>query len=309
MDTSVFQEMTTLAMSENLSVASRLLNTSPSVLSRHISQVEKQLGYRLFDRRQGSPVVVPTVQGEIFIESAQRMQLELKQLKYNLSRASAGTVRLRIGSSFDVSLADSEGFARARAAMPAFAATIVNPRMEVSLLMLKEGRVNLAYEPMSRYLDDVLNLRDMEVMPVLRDPAYLIVHVEDPLAKFPTLEIGQLEGFNFLQTYAKNESCVEAHLVELCDRHGFQACTEILPYENPLLMFRERLSPGHGGIIAQTALDRAKANYPNARFVPIADEDAAFAMSLFVPSDASEMVRQFAGALSGAVHSTMASGA
>lgn len=286
MDTSIFNEMTALAMCSNLSEAARLLNTSPSVLSRHITQTEKQLGVTLFNRKQGSPLVTTTLQGDIFIQSAQRIQLELNQMRLNLARSTRQNAPTTIGSSFDLLLADSSLFARVKDQCGDYQFLITNPRNEVSLSLLKEGNVDLAFEPLSTYLTEVINLHGIEHFLLFKEPTYLMVSQEDPIASLNAVSVDQLSAFVFLQTYAKNESCIEAHLVEMFREHGFQAKTEILPYDNPLMMYRDRLQPGYGALVAASYLPRLQADITGSRFVPFFEDETALPMSLFYRTSA-----------------------
>lgn len=302
MDTSIFNEMTTLAMCENLSVAARLLNSSPSVLSRHITQAEKQLGVTLFERRQGSPVVTPTPQGDIFIESAQRIQLELKQMKMDLVQSTGRSASIIIGSSFDLVLADSPLFTQAKSQCAHLRLSITNPRTEVSLVLLREGKIDFACEPASQSLmDEVLGLHGIEAMHLFDESTYLMVHPNDELTNLASVPAERLRGFSFLQTYAINEGAIEGHLVDMGRRHGFQAITEILPYDNPLMMYRERLHPGHGVLVAKSQLPRMQSDFPNAKFIPLEGDGTALSLSLFYrKDDATGPRKQFLDAIKSA---------
>ncbi|MEC4273249.1 LysR family transcriptional regulator [Adlercreutzia sp. R25] len=297
MDVSVFNEVSTLAMCENISVAARYLNISPSVLSRHITQLEKQFGHTLFVRAQGSPVVTPTAHGEVFITAAQEIQLRLIQLSYELAHVGPDSLAVRIGTSLDKTLLAQPVFEDSKRALPEYRVSLTNLDSDASLTLLKEGDVDLACEPASNYATRVFGLHDTEVRSLFHDPLFLMVHPEDPLSSLEEVSVSQLQGFFFLHTYAKNESLMEAHLHEICNREGFEALIEILPYENSFALLHERLAPGHGAAVPRSRLAAMRADFPHARFIPLQEEWSVLDVSLFVPREATEAARTVADVL------------
>lgn len=79
----------------NMSAAARLINITPSAVSKTIAHTELQLGYKLFMRSKGT--LAPTPEAKVlFAESSQiHRQLDgLRQTALNLRHSDAGQVRL-----------------------------------------------------------------------------------------------------------------------------------------------------------------------------------------------------------------------
>ena len=284
-------------MCENISEAARFLNISPSVLSRHVAQVESQVGYTLFERKQGSPTVKPTAHGEVFIAAAQDIQLRLTKLNYDLSRVGPDSFAVRIGSSLGKVLQRQIAFSAAKEALPEYRVALTNLSAEASLNLLKGGEVDLACEPVSDYALRTFNMHNVEVRHLFYEPVYLMIHPEDALSDLESAPVAKLQGFYFLHTYAQNEALMEAHLHEVCDRAGFEALIEIQPFEDTFTLINEKLAPGHGLVVPQSETAALQADFPDARFVPLEEKWSDLDVCVFVPKEASVAARSFADEL------------
>jgi DNA-binding transcriptional LysR family regulator len=81
--------------SGNMSAAARLVNVTPSAISKTIAHAELQLGYKLFTRHKG--VLAPTPEALVLAEQSAAIHGQLAQLRLiavNLRQVDEGQVRL-----------------------------------------------------------------------------------------------------------------------------------------------------------------------------------------------------------------------
>lgn len=83
MNTVHYDYFIAIAESGNLSQAARTLHISQSVLSRYLQKLEDETGIRLFLTASGR--YVPTQAGQIYLQSARKIQLLQSQLRQKLS--------------------------------------------------------------------------------------------------------------------------------------------------------------------------------------------------------------------------------
>ncbi|WP_281996024.1 hydrogen peroxide-inducible genes activator [Ruegeria faecimaris] len=76
-------------------LAAEVLNVSQPSLSAQIASVEQELGLRIFDRNRGGVQV--TAKGEEFIERAQKILAEVRDLRHAMSSETPVSGRLRLG--------------------------------------------------------------------------------------------------------------------------------------------------------------------------------------------------------------------
>ncbi len=96
-----FHVFVTVAESGSFSAAARVLNLSPSTVSKLIARLEKRFNVRAFDRSTASAVL--TSEGEIYLDYIRRVidaAADLDGLAENLERAPHGTVRVHASLSF-----------------------------------------------------------------------------------------------------------------------------------------------------------------------------------------------------------------
>lgn len=82
------REFVVLASCMNFSTAAEKLHLSQPALSNHIADIEKELGYELFERKAKSEL---THQGKIFCEGAWRILGEYERTIVALRKSTAGT--------------------------------------------------------------------------------------------------------------------------------------------------------------------------------------------------------------------------
>ncbi|WCM89140.1 LysR family transcriptional regulator [Acidovorax sp. NCPPB 3576] len=79
----------------NMSAAARLINITPSAVSKTIAHAELQLGYALFSRARGALLPTPEAQALFTASSQIHSQLdELRRTAHNLRQPEGGLVRL-----------------------------------------------------------------------------------------------------------------------------------------------------------------------------------------------------------------------
>ncbi|AKQ55388.1 LysR family transcriptional regulator [Bordetella hinzii] len=96
-----FHVFVTVAESGSFSAAARVLNLSPSTVSKLIARLERRFNVRAFDRGTASAVL--TREGEIYLEHIRRVidaAADLDGLAEALERAPHGTVRVHASLSF-----------------------------------------------------------------------------------------------------------------------------------------------------------------------------------------------------------------
>lgn len=129
--------------------AADALNVAASAVSRHISEMEADLGEHLLERLPRG--VVPTEAGRIVAAHAQRQADEAALLEDSLKRlrgVQQGTIRLRCGAGFLVDLIDN-GLAHFATAYPgiSFQVTLGTTDSVLSGVAQGETDIGLVYNP------------------------------------------------------------------------------------------------------------------------------------------------------------------
>ena len=98
MNTAKLKHIVAVDRFESISGAAKSLNLTQSTVSRSVADIEREIGYALFERRARD--VVATDRGRIFINRAARIISDLDQLSDDarLSRE-AGETLIRVGVS------------------------------------------------------------------------------------------------------------------------------------------------------------------------------------------------------------------
>lgn len=84
MEISYLREFVAVAKNENVTKTARLLGMSQPVLSKHIVNLEKEVGCQLFDRERNGFKLTP--HGIVFLEDAQRLIIEYERTVIKMAR-------------------------------------------------------------------------------------------------------------------------------------------------------------------------------------------------------------------------------
>lgn len=248
--------------------ADRLHVTQP-VLSRHLQQLEREVGVRLLDRTTRR--VEPTDAGRVFLDAS-------RQLLHDAERAAARAQRAAHGEigSLTLGFVDSAAFAL----LPALLRELAEARPELTV-----GLRELSTEPQLRALRedvDVGVLREVDaaeglvVRPLLTEPLWAALPGDHPLAGRDSLRLAELAHEAFVLFPRPQVPHVHDHLLAICDTAGFRPRirAHALQYTTLLAL----VSAGQGVALVPAAA-RAICR-PDVAMVPLTDRHATSRLSL-----------------------------
>jgi len=207
------REFIVLANTCNYQVASDALFTTSSTLSKHISQIEQELGQLLFDR--STRKVALTDAGKIFLESANRIVEQYDQALSALNAVSArreGDLTvcfvevIRQYNFFGILHDFSEKHPELRVNLQESDAQNMNT-------LLHLNACDCAFASRREFFG-----RDVESVPFAHDRLMLIVPKNHPLAARKSVQLEELRNENFVMHRSYYESDV---FRSLCQEHGF----------------------------------------------------------------------------------------
>lgn len=191
METRALRYFVAVAEELHFARAAARVGIEQSPLSKAISEMERNLGVRLFVRTRRSTRL--TFVGETLLKDAQRILAEVDQAHRNIEAAASGRVgRLRIG------ICDGLGhpriarlFAQSRAEDPRVDIEIMHSALPVQLRQLYSGFIDLAFSLSSH--DD----QKLRSVPLWKDECVLVMRPDHPMSKTATCcriesDLGQL---------------------------------------------------------------------------------------------------------------------
>lgn len=216
MDISLLKEFTVLAQSETFLKAADMLFISQPTLSRHIKNLETELGVSLFERTTRSSKL--TKHGQMFLPYAQ----QIVELYGNFTNELAEVrnekqCSLRIGS---IAAMDTYGITRMitrfKEKYPQVKTNIV-PRHNISFLeMLQTRNCDLVFarEPIGDKNDNI------ERLAVMTDRLVAVVPVSNPLAQLEEVHLSQLRNEDMVSL--PEGTSVYKMFIDVCEREGFE---------------------------------------------------------------------------------------
>jgi DNA-binding transcriptional LysR family regulator len=176
----------------SMSGAAKLLNLTVAALSKGISELEKELGDRVFERTQKG--IVWTILGEVTVQMARRVLHELdvfeRELEFTRS-GSTGAVQIGVHAiSANGVMVDS--IATMKTLYPKTHVRIFENALPVLLNDLKEGRLDLVIGRMVA----ALMIADFDGIPIVREGHVIIASIGHP-AVAQNLPIADLIGMEW----------------------------------------------------------------------------------------------------------------
>lgn len=254
--------------------ADRLHVTQP-VLSRHLQQLEREVGVRLVERTTRR--VELTDAGRVFLDASRQLLHDAERAAVRAQRAARGEI-----GSLTLGFVDSAAFAL----LPALLRELAADRPELTL-----GLRELSTEPQLAALRedvDVGVLREVEaaeglvVRPLLTEPLWAALPGDHPLAGRDSLGLADLAHEPFVLFPRPQVPRVHDHLVAICDTAGFRPRirAHALQYTTLLAL----VSAGQGVALVPAAARAIRR--PDVTLLPLTDRHATSQLSLGWPQGA-----------------------
>lgn len=213
MDMKQLTTFTTLAKTLNYQKAAEQLQYAPSTLFKHIQLLEQELGVSLFVK-QGRQLCL-TAEGQTFEKHAENILESYRVAIRSIAACSTQESSLTIGgceihtgnSLLRLFNAFSQTHPGARISM------MTSPNASVPQLM-KSDLIDLGFY----YSLDGRNLPGLEMMPLYREPVYLLAGRENPVFGKERIDYQDLQGMPF--AYPHDTCCFVAELLALLARKG-----------------------------------------------------------------------------------------
>lgn len=221
----------TVARLEHMTHAAQELHIPQPALSKTISNLEKKLGYSLFDRRKKN--IYLNEYGKIFLESVDKILAELDnvQCKLNdLSKKKSGDVKLAIFAASNLIPDILSSFHK------------LHPNINFSLIqhnsnLIIENDFDLCISTSQDKLDD-----NYTVIPLIKEEIFLSVPLTHTLAKRNSIKLIEIENDNFISLKKGKE--LRNITDDFCNSSGFSP-NIIFESDDPSIV-RELIKSGQG---------------------------------------------------------------
>lgn len=217
MEIRVLRTFVTVAQLKGFSAAARALNTVQPAVSRQISDLEEELGVRLFWRSTRDVRI--TAAGETLLREALEILAHEDRARKLVQRAGSGQIgRLRIGFISSACQAFLPGLVRAFTQdFPDVQVTLTEMNADAQAEALATGQLDIA---LSRALPP-RGAADVESLEVYVDRLMAFVPDDHPLAAKQTLQIGDLAPVPFVLFQRSGASGLFDQIVSACRNAGF----------------------------------------------------------------------------------------
>ena len=169
MDLRQLNYITVIAEELNLTRAAERLFVSQSTLSLYLSRLEKELGIRLFSRKNNRLVI--TAKGELYVETARKM-LDMQKELYEQLHINQHEMTLNLGISFLFMLKIfAEVFPRFKPLAPHFNVNVTEGRATALLRRLSEGSLDVAIVGRDKIIQD----ENYQIQVLRREEMFLVL--------------------------------------------------------------------------------------------------------------------------------------
>lgn len=194
------REFITLATVGNFTDAADQLFLSQSTLSRHIRELEAELGVQLFTRTTKS--VVLNEYGQKFLPYAQHiLSVEKECIRAFTDEIHRMKGQLRIGAFvLDEQYKYMDIITEFRKKYPQYEVSLIEDRVSVLKDFVAKGNCDFAIV----FDQPDQELEDMESITILRDSLVVILPLTHPLAKYDVVDLEQLKDETVI---AQDEAC------------------------------------------------------------------------------------------------------
>lgn len=278
MEIDLLREFIILSQCLNYSKAAGQLFISQSVLSRHIQNLESQLGVALLSRDKHSVELTPI--GAVFAEDAKKVVEQYSRAMKHVQMSREGVLgELDIISSRTLSAYFMYDF------MIEFTKKYPHIKANVNI---KENGLSTAHDILERRSDMaiIVDWPDIRALPLSRrtffkDHLYIVVSDSHPLAGRESVYIDELSGIPMIYFNQKENLCAAAYFEKLFADHGAVYNPSIITEGLETLFFKIISSQGIS-IISEHVY---KLIPPNIRAIRIADADAYIDVDLIWSPD------------------------
>ena len=176
MDLRQLNYITVIAEELNLTRAAERLFVSQSTLSLYLSRLEKELGIRLFSRKNNRLVI--TAKGELYVETARKM-LDMQKELYEQLHINQHEMPLNLGiSSLFMLKIFAEVFPRFKPLAPHFNVNVTEGRATALLRRLSEGSLDVAIVGRDKIIQD----ENYQIQVLRREEMFLVLPPSHPHA-------------------------------------------------------------------------------------------------------------------------------
>lgn len=282
MDLRIVEEFNTVALYRNMSIAARMLNTSQSTLSRHLTAAEKELGCVLVKRIQGSHTLELTKEGEIF----QQKGIELLNIWNDL-----GIKLSKVPKKRTVTMSSSmlELCRPLLSYLLGEMAEETDPLFDIKIKdmdkpadnALRDNKIDIALVPYSKRRDMYqLTFESLTTVDML-----VVIHENDPiLERRDSLVIQELQETRVLASLDPASLEITLPIHDMCNERNFSPTFESYAAYNSIFdLLVQRLRPGAVYIIPAPLIDIYQFQLPFAKFVLL--EDASIHLGFLFRSE------------------------
>lgn len=219
MNVDLFIEFNMIVKHGNLSEAARELNTTQPALSRHLSQIEKEVGAALLDRSK-NPMEL-TYAGERFLQKSSVIANEYQRvISFMQEMKGLSPKRIKVSGIFDSSV--SSFLRNARHLLTKTDSNIdvkfVNLTFQTPFDLLRKSELDVAIEPIS----DLIDTRDLESVKLIHEAAYIVLETNGPLASRESFEANDLKTLECISLRTNKEHAMRKHVQTICKKNGLE---------------------------------------------------------------------------------------
>lgn len=198
--------------------AAESMYVTQSAVSRLLARLEREVGFQLFDRRQG--VMVPTAEAKALHAEAMRSFIGLKEIQLaaqRIAQIGSGTLKICVMSSLQ------------QGALPKLVAAFMHDHPGITVMFDVQRHYDVVYA-VSRGSAEIgfatlpIDHPDIESLPIARTPAVCLLPAGHPLAELETIQPMDLQGVDFINVPRKrfNDRITRVHdrITRILDAHG-----------------------------------------------------------------------------------------
>lgn len=198
--------------------AAESIYVTQSAVSRLLARLEREVGFQLFDRRQG--LMVPTAEAKALHVEAMRSYIGLKEIQLaaqRIAQIGSGTLKVCVMSSLQ------------QGALPKLVTEFMQMHPGITVVFDVQRHYDVVYA-VSRGSAEIgfatlpVDHPDVKSVPIARTPAVCILPAGHPLAARETIGPMDLQGVDFINVPRKrfNDRITRVHdrITRILDAHG-----------------------------------------------------------------------------------------